>query len=138
MLKGPNGKPLLAAPYEALHVNTSHSHNYFLIALGPMPLGVDIERIDPSVEALAIARRFFTADEAETLHRAADPLAAFYRLWTSKEALIKAQGLTIQSLSQLAVPLTDQPTPVQNWMIHPLSITGDTMATLAYAVGDFT
>ena len=87
---GRKGKPLTAG----LHFNLSHSGERVLIALGRIPLGVDIERLRPLRDPEAIARRFFSRAERETL--AAQPaerkIEAFFACWTCKEAYVKAVG----------------------------------------------
>ena len=58
------------------------------------PLGVDIERLRQRTVSLDVAQRFFCAREADALadlpeaHRQ----TAFLRLWTHKEAVLKAIG----------------------------------------------
>lgn len=90
-----NGRPVLASPPSALQFSASHSGDALLLgfALGAC-IGVDIESPRPRPHVLELARRYFTAREAEAL--AAMPRAeqedAFYRLWTAKEALLKATG----------------------------------------------
>ena len=87
---GRKGKPRTAG----LHFNLSHSGERALIALGRIPLGVDIERLRPLRDPEAIARRFFSRTERETL--AAQPaerkIEAFFACWTCKEAYVKAVG----------------------------------------------
>jgi 4'-phosphopantetheinyl transferase len=89
------GRPMLASPASNLRFSASHSGDALLLgfALGDC-IGVDIECLRPRPNVLELARRFFTAPEADTLD--AIPLPeredAFYRLWTAKEALIKAIG----------------------------------------------
>jgi 4'-phosphopantetheinyl transferase len=87
---GPHGKPRVGA----LELNLSHAGALALVALGPRPLGVDVERtapIDPPGPHEVAVQYFSPAERAE-LARAADPLAAFYRVWTRKEAFLKATG----------------------------------------------
>ena len=57
-------------------------------------IGVDLEDQTRDLEATELARRFFSADEAEVVQRAdgAERLRTFYRFWTSKEAALKAIG----------------------------------------------
>jgi len=56
-------------------------------------VGVDVEFTQRRRDPLRIARRYFTAAENDAIERAADPIAAFYRHWVVKEALLKATGL---------------------------------------------
>lgn len=67
-------------------------------------IGVDAERTTRPVEAEAIARRFFTPAEAQAI--AALPEGrrqeAFYRIWTQREARLKAQGIGLAGLEAMA------------------------------------
>ena len=60
----------------------------------PGRIGVDIEVIRPVNDADGIVRRFFARPEAEEYARAAGEAqrAAFFELWTHKEAFVKATG----------------------------------------------
>lgn len=93
---GPHGKPALGGDHVGrLHFNLTHSADRALVAVCPQSaVGVDIERVRPLPDALGIARRFFTAAEVEALERfpPAERHAAFFNLWTRKEALAKATG----------------------------------------------
>lgn len=87
------GRPRLAGGRD--DVGWSHSGDGLLLAFGEsMRVGVDLERVRPRPNALALARRFFAPDEAAWL--AARPPARvegdFLRLWCAKEALLKAHG----------------------------------------------
>lgn len=94
MRRSPHGRPLLEAP-AGLDCNWSHSGGRLAIALGrAMQVGIDIERERPRPRALELARRFFTAAEADWLAAAGgeDPGGDFLRLWCAKEAVLKAHG----------------------------------------------
>lgn len=86
------GKPFLAGA--GIHFNLSHSGDYALVAIAHAPVGIDIERIAPRHNIMNIAARFFHPDETSWLESRAEPerLRAFYRLWTMKEAALKATG----------------------------------------------
>ena len=118
----------------------SHSGDWAAVAIGGSGrVGVDIERIDPDVPAEAIARRFFSHDEAEALHRlpAAQRLAAFFATWTRKEAYIKARGETIanrlRTFTVSVGPSRDASLLVDD--IHPSSPSHWKLADLNLAVG---
>ena len=88
------GKPRLAGN-SPICFNLSHSGDQALLAVSAgFPVGIDVEavRLDLPVEGLA---RFFTDSEREKLMTAAegDPRARlFFRWWTRKEAVLKADG----------------------------------------------
>jgi 4'-phosphopantetheinyl transferase len=94
---GAHGKPALICAPPAF--NVSHSGDYALVAVTAGPAcGVDIEYQKPRADEGGIARRFFSPREVEWLKRTKD---GFLRLWTAKEAIIKAVG------GGLSIPLAD-------------------------------
>ncbi len=88
------GKPALAgAP--GVWFNLSHSEGALAIALSRSGrVGVDLERATPGRAALDAAPMCFTSGEMQALK--ARPIARrhelFFRLWTLKEAYLKARG----------------------------------------------
>lgn len=75
--------------------NLSHTQNIAVVAVTRRrDIGVDVERIDPSVDFIDIAEKFFSPGEATQLVRLprAEQVRAFYRCWTRKEAYVKANG----------------------------------------------
>lgn len=92
---GEHGKPMLDLP-GAPTFNLSHSHQLGLlgVVLGERRLGIDIEHARPGRAFGAIAEHFFTDDEAAWLQaRGSEGCASgFYRMWTHKEAYLKALG----------------------------------------------
>ena len=88
-----HGKPQLQ---HRLQFNISHSQHWLCIALATVPVGVDIEFTAqaPVRPWLALAKRFFTTNEYQHLaEQSADQLAnVFIKLWTQKEAVLKAHG----------------------------------------------
>lgn len=88
------GKPALASPASTLHFNLSHSGGIAAAAFATGgELGIDVERVDRKVD-LTVADSYFSPYEIERLHAlpAADHPSAFFRIWTRKEAFVKAQG----------------------------------------------
>lgn len=87
------GKPHL--PGAEAHFNLSHSGNWCLLAMSRRhPLGVDVERWREGLDFAGLARRCFSPGERawwESLPQA-ECSPAFFRLWTCKEAFVKAIG----------------------------------------------
>lgn len=85
------GKPALSKNMN-LHFNTSHAGQWVVCAVHRLPVGIDVERIQP-IE-FDIAKRFFCQEEYQELMQREDTqrLSGFYELWTLKEAYIKAVG----------------------------------------------
>ena len=57
-----------------------------------MSLGVDIEETDRKIDAPGIATRWFTEPERTAWEAEGKTPAAFFRIWTRKEAVVKAHG----------------------------------------------
>jgi 4'-phosphopantetheinyl transferase len=88
-----HGKPRLSAG--GAQFNVSHSHDVALIAVTERaPVGVDVERVADRRPSMALARRYFSPHEASKLAALppSEQRLAFYRVWTRKEAFIKADG----------------------------------------------
>ena len=91
--RGAHGKPFL--PEGGLHFNVSHTHELALYAIArDREVGVDVEWMRPQVAHEQIAARFFSLEEQEALAQVPDEerRAAFYNIWTRKEAYVKARG----------------------------------------------
>ncbi|MCE5301501.1 MAG: 4'-phosphopantetheinyl transferase superfamily protein [Planctomycetaceae bacterium] len=93
----PGGKPELSPGVGAipLRFNLSHSGELAMLAVAwDREVGVDVERVRPTVEAENIIRRFFAPGEQSAWLATSDSqrLAAFFRAWTRKEAYLKARG----------------------------------------------
>lgn len=95
------GKPVLDRPAAGPEpgFSLSHSRRWTAIAVGPEPLGLDIEELDRPLRARALGRRWFSAAEAECLEQTAEESRpeCFLRFWTAREAMIKAVGDTLGS-----------------------------------------
>jgi len=130
-----HGKPYL--PYsKKLQFNLSHAKDYLLVAMTrSVRVGIDIEYEKSSIDAMALAKRFFSITEYQALQRLSSEkrTSAFYRCWTRKEAFVKAdgRGLTFP-LSHFSVNVneTDQnallaihntETTVKNWFVQSIS-----------------
>lgn len=82
------GKPRVKD--SALYFSASHSSGLALIAVSPArEIGIDVERIDPAFDRAAVARHFFSSSEVRA---ASDSAEEFFRIWTRKEAYLKAIG----------------------------------------------
>lgn len=82
-------------PYleEAFSFNISHSGDFILFAymFDNESLGVDIEIIDSTIE-LKIFDSVLRTDEKKEINESLTPIHDFYKIWTIKEAVIKADG----------------------------------------------
>ena len=92
---GAFGKPFLEDARE-IEFNLSHSGDVAILAVAyRREVGIDIESISSQPDLDGIARQAFSRAECEALARM--PLDqrrnAFFRIWTRKEAYIKARGV---------------------------------------------
>ncbi|HWQ04786.1 MAG TPA: 4'-phosphopantetheinyl transferase superfamily protein [Longilinea sp.] len=141
-----NGKPYLANPgTNGLTFSISHSAASALIAFGrDGEIGVDLEKERDDLDPLELANHFFAPAERSALKLMApqDRKNAFFRIWTRKEAWLKAVGCG------LSMPLTDFIVPLdpgdstllncppqygrpENWHLVDLQSTPGFAATLA-------
>jgi 4'-phosphopantetheinyl transferase len=98
------GKPyLLGTP---VHFNLAHSGTLALYAVARAEVGVDLEQVRPEVDVLGIARRFLPEPEVLELRALAgeEQRRAFFRLWTRREAYLKARGVGIRGLGEPIAP----------------------------------
>jgi 4'-phosphopantetheinyl transferase len=101
--EGPKGKPGLGGVFRdrGLQFNLAHSEGLALIAIASAtPVGVDVERIRTLVEAEDLVSRFFSKREVAEFGALTEDQkpGAFFRLWTRKEARLKATGEGIAHL----------------------------------------
>ena len=92
-IKGPHGKPALAG--KELSFNLSHAGGLALLAVTrSCPVGIDIEHMSSARASDEIAARFFSLHEQESLvaYPDGERAKAFFRIWSRKEAVIKALG----------------------------------------------
>jgi 4'-phosphopantetheinyl transferase len=115
--EGPYGKPCVLGT-RGPHFNVSHSGCWALIGFSDSrDIGVDIEFMRAAGGELDLARSFFSAAEYRSLEGLANGmlLSSFYKIWTCKEAVLKAHGAGItEPLKDFSVELTEN-----GFAIHP-------------------
>ena len=108
---GPRGKPILAEPHDALQFNLSHSGELALVAVARgLSVGVDVERIAPRRDVLALARRALGPAEAKKLAEIApqERSVAFHAAWARREAIAKCLGVGLGApLPKAAVAVSE-------------------------------
>lgn len=101
-----NGKPGLVTA-RRVAFNLSHSGDLALVAVTEgAAVGVDVERLSEVPEMEGVAASHFAREEQEALWGAPENLRLqiFFRIWTRKEAYVKATGVGIgPALSRFAV-----------------------------------
>ncbi len=90
----PGGKPFIVG-HPHIHFNLSHCRHAAVCAVSDRPVGVDIEVVRPYNAALA--RYTMSDDELRQIEAADRRDAAFIRLWTMKEAVLKLSGKGLRS-----------------------------------------
>lgn len=105
-----HGKPYLVN-FSEFYFNHSHSQkNYALATSRNMPdIGVDIEDLDRKVRFEAFANHAFHAYELKHWNDLQQDSGYWFKVWTTKEAVLKAAGLGVRlNLNEL------------NTQVHPV------------------
>jgi 4'-phosphopantetheinyl transferase len=137
------GKPAVASE-SSFHFSLSHSQTIAVVAVTRAgPVGVDVEDVRP-IEAEVATAHFSAAEQADLscLHGEAW-LAGFYRCWTRKEAILKAEGVGLhRGLDGFDVSLLpDAPAELRGtrerfqfpWQLHDVPPAANTAGALATA-----
>lgn len=86
------GKPYICG--QRLNFSISHSQKIICLAITTSSsIGIDCESMIEREKFLEFARRFFTRNEYQLIHKSNKPLEKFYYIWCSKEALLKYYGV---------------------------------------------
>ncbi|SNR24648.1 4'-phosphopantetheinyl transferase family protein [Blastococcus mobilis] len=140
----PGGKPVLLGLPAPLHFSISHSRDLALVAVSRhVEIGVDLESIDRSVDVDVLGHQVLRPGEQATL--AVLPPGprhvAFLRLWTAKEACLKATGVGLGASPYHVAVSRDGTTawslwppaarPPAAWSLVELPVPGARVATLA-------
>lgn len=90
--KTDEGKPFLPE-FPEFHFNVTHSKKMIMVALSRGPVGVDLERMR-NLDVVPIVKRFFSPQELFLLQQKGQEQnqQTFFKLWTAKEAALKADG----------------------------------------------
>ncbi|ENW29600.1 4'-phosphopantetheinyl transferase family protein [Acinetobacter lwoffii] len=91
------GKPYLN-DYPDFSFNHSHSHNFYALATSKQVqnLGIDIEELNRKVRFEALAQHAFHPEELKYWKMLAYDPEYWFKVWTTKEAVLKASGLGIR------------------------------------------
>ena len=128
---------------EGLHFSLSHSGDRALVAVARTPtVGVDVEVYRDGIDFERLAERNYTEAEREELAGlAGDELRlAFYRVWTRKEAYVKALGKGLyHPLADFDVSAGEQArfhafrdgSSLDSWSLVDLALNGQRVGALA-------
>jgi 4'-phosphopantetheinyl transferase len=118
-----HGKPFLVGN-ATIEFNLAHSGDLALVAVARQPVGVDLEQIHPLPSMAQMAQIAFTPEELRALYDLPPQrrLCAFYRIWTRKEALMKAQGDGFRRARNFNVPVThpQQTIELDGWAVYDI------------------
>lgn len=95
-IHGRYGKPALSGDRDGWEVSLSHAGDLSAVAISQgRAVGVDLQRMLPRLDPVAMSVRYFPPGEARFVTATADPgerSERFTRLWARKEAYVKAVG----------------------------------------------
>ncbi|MFO8141175.1 MAG: 4'-phosphopantetheinyl transferase superfamily protein [Marinobacter sp.] len=129
-----DGRPVASAMPADWCLSLSHSRGLTSVATGARPLGIDIEPSQRKPDWAGVAKRWFSPVEQEWLFRADNPFN-FLKVWTLKEAWLKATGRGIAgNLQTLEVRKNFElygDRPDQSWLASCFYVEGF-LVTLVY------
>jgi 4'-phosphopantetheinyl transferase len=146
----PGGKPVLEdAASRQLWFNLSHCTTHVVVAVAGTPnVGVDVECVRDGLDSLGIARQFFSPAEFHRLATRSPKHVEdmFLRLWTCKEAFLKAIGVglsygldrvIVSEIGESDVTLAEVPSdhgPPEAWSLLTVALASGCHAALAVNV----
>ncbi len=101
IIKNKNGKPYIDK--KGVYFNISHTNGLVACAVSDTEVGIDCEKIDKAYDKRVqkFANRYFVENEINLLESSNFNLCVFFRLWTSKEAIIKRLGGNMSLLKKI-------------------------------------
>jgi 4'-phosphopantetheinyl transferase len=122
---------------ENIHFNSSHSGDWLVFAFSGNPCGIDVERINPGFDYPTILEMSFHPDEIDFIQKSKEPINQFFKIWTIKESILKAEGTglmdnlnelnTLQDFSKL-------PTGIEAWQTKSFLIGGDYWCSICFEI----
>ncbi|MFD2035765.1 4'-phosphopantetheinyl transferase family protein [Belliella marina] len=86
------GKPFLPT-FRDVHFNVSHSGEFIVLAVGKVPVGIDLEFLDDYFDFYDMVGSIFQDTEKDKIKEDDKPVLKFFDFWTRKEAFLKAIGV---------------------------------------------
>jgi 4'-phosphopantetheinyl transferase len=142
IVRGVRGRPRLAGT-PALDFNVSHTAGIAIVGIVRHGrIGVDVERLDRTINVEGIARKFMTANERAAMARkdADGARRDLLTLWTCKEAMSKATGDALTApFASIDVAIERQRIlrsgpgayRADHWSLHAAAVPADYVATIA-------
>lgn len=129
---GPDGRPAVRGAPD-LHFSLAYAGALALIALAPAPVGVDVERPVPGPAWRELSPLLHPTERYELEHgRRGRRAQALSRVWTRKEACLKASGAGLaHGLSEPYVGAGVRPAPTAGWILRDVVIPAGYTAAIA-------
>jgi 4'-phosphopantetheinyl transferase len=138
------GRPLISAAHDAPHFSISHTRDVVALAFAAeAQVGIDLEYMKPSVDMLELAERILSEDDFKAFQALSpgERLGSFYRMWTRKEAYLKARGegiatglrdVSVSLRTEMTSPITDRrDSSTGQWRLHALPVPEDYVGFVA-------
>ena len=141
---GPHGKPYISKEQNILGIQFSLSSSSSIGLLGITrnnPIGIDIEHRNTDIDFQGISELYFSESEISHIRENDDLNKSneFYRIWTMKEAYLKAVGSGMSmGTDTFSVPLTpkDSSPHIDEFRINELSTPSDDYAAAVSVMGN--
>jgi 4'-phosphopantetheinyl transferase len=120
---------------ENIHFNTSHSGDWLVFAFSGNPCGIDVERINPDFDYPSIFEMSFHPDEIDFIEKSLQPINQFFKIWTIKESILKAEGTGLMdNLNELNTlqDFAKLPSDTDTWYTKSLLIEENYWCSMCY------
>lgn len=120
---------------ENIHFNTSHSGEWLVFAFSGNPCGIDVERINRDFDYKSVLEMSFHPDEIDFIEKSIQPINQFFKIWTIKESILKAEGTGLMdNLNELNTlqDFAKLPSNTDPWYTKSLLIEGDYWCSMCF------
>jgi 4'-phosphopantetheinyl transferase len=133
---GDNKKPyLMSNNGTILHYNLSHAGGWIVLAIARLPVGADVEFVDPEFPFQDILEDNFSEEEVDYIGTLPE---RFFTLWTRKEAILKATGQGLGDHLKITPALNGEhvldPSSLigtnKNWLLYSFNIAPGYISTM--------
>lgn len=114
---GRHGRPSVAEAPD-LKLSLAHTPGHVVAAAATGPIGVDVEAVQPGLHLAHLAPAVLSDAEVRVLGAAPDREVAFLRQWVRREALVKVDALTLDTLRTVDVSALPAGEPTDGWAVH--------------------
>ena len=120
---------------ENIHFNTSHSGDWLVFIFSNNPCGIDIERNNHGFDYSSILEMSFHPDEIDFIQKSIQPINEFFKIWTIKESILKAEGTGLMdNLNELNTlqDFAKLPSNTDTWYTKSLLIEEDYWCSMCF------